>query len=103
LSRHSLLGYCVQCHCKLSVTNYQNKIFVFAVALTDTQAKIPLALLPPTYHGHNLVGNVSPHFFRRGRHDMLYPPHFFLLGFVFGEVSKLNVTFVTFCVKSFWC
>ena len=32
---------------------------------------------------------------------MLYHPHFFLLGFVFGEVSKLNVTFVTFCVKSF--
>jgi len=28
-------------------------------------------------------------------------PHFFLLGFVFGEVSKLNVTFVTFCVEFF--
>jgi len=33
---------CVQSHSKLSVTIYQNKIFVFAVALTDTQAKIPL-------------------------------------------------------------
>jgi len=30
-------------------------------------------------------------------------PHFFLLGFVFGEVSKPNMTFVTFCVKSFSC
>jgi len=30
------------------------------------------------------------------------PPHF-LLGIAFGEVSKLNVTFVTFCVKSFSC
>jgi len=30
-------------------------------------------------------------------------PHIFLLGFVFGEVSKINVTFVTFCVKSFSC
>jgi len=28
-------------------------------------------------------------------------PRFFLLGFVFGEVSKPNMTFVTFCVKSF--
>jgi len=30
-------------------------------------------------------------------------PHFFLSGFVFGEVSKPNMTFVTFCVKSFSC
>jgi len=28
-------------------------------------------------------------------------PHFFLLGIVFGGVSKLNVTFVTFCVEFF--
>jgi len=30
-------------------------------------------------------------------------PHFFLLGFVFGKVSKPNMTFVTFCVKNFSC
>jgi len=29
------------------------------------------------------------------------PPYFFLLGFVFGEVTKPNMTFITFCVKSF--
>jgi len=28
-------------------------------------------------------------------------PHFFVLGFVFGKVSKLNEMFVTFCVKIF--
>jgi len=41
-------------------------------------------------HGRNLVGDtgdVSPHFFRRG--DIISRvPHFFSLGFVFGEVSK---------------
>ena len=31
------------------------------------------------------------------------PPTFFSLGFVFGEVSKIKVMFVTFCVKSFSC
>jgi len=53
--------------------------------------------------GRKLVGgtgDVSPHFFRRGRHNT---PQIFLVEFVFGEVSKLNVTFVTFCVKSFSC
>jgi len=39
---HATLSYCVQSHSKFSVTIYQNKIFVFAVALTDTQAKIHL-------------------------------------------------------------
>jgi len=39
---HATLCYCVQSHSKLSVIIYQNMIFVFAVALTDTQAKIPL-------------------------------------------------------------
>jgi len=29
------------------------------------------------------------------------PHHIFLLGIVFGEVSKLNVTFVTFFVEFF--
>jgi len=28
-------------------------------------------------------------------------PHFILLEFVFGEVSKRNMTFVTFCVEFF--
>ena len=47
------------------------------------------------------VGTCPPHFFRRGGHNMLCPPTFFSLGFVFGEVSKIKVMFVTFCVKSF--
>jgi len=35
-------------------------------------------------HGRNLVGDtddVSPHFFRGGRHDMPCPSHFFLFRF----------------------
>jgi len=32
----------VQSHSEISVTIYQNKIFVFTVTLTDTQAKIAL-------------------------------------------------------------
>ena len=54
-------------------------------------------------HGRNLVGNtwdVSPHFFRLG-YNMPCPRTFFSLGFVFGEVSKIKVMFVTFCVKIF--
>ena len=54
-------------------------------------------------HGRNLVGNmgdVFPHFFRWG-YNIPCPPTFFSLGFVFGEVSKIKVMFVTFCVKSF--
>jgi len=57
-------------------------------------------------HGHNLVGDtgdVSPQFFRRGGHNMSCPPTFFSLDFVSGEVSKIKVMFVTFCVKSFSC
>jgi len=45
-------------------------------------------LLPPV-HGRNLVGDtgdVSPHFFRRGGHNMPCPPAFFSLAFAFGEV-----------------
>ena len=55
-------------------------------------------------HGHNLVGDtgdVSPHFFRWGWYNTPCPPTFFSWGCVFGEVSKLKVMFVTFCVKSF--
>jgi len=56
-------------------------------------------------HGRNLVedtGDVNPPFSDAG--NIICPvPHMFLLGFVFGEVSELNVTFVTFCVKSFSC
>jgi len=57
-------------------------------------------------HGRNLMGDtgdVSPHFSRRGGHNMPCPPTFFSLGSVFGEVSKIKVMFVTFCVKSFSC
>jgi len=31
------------------------------------------------------------------------PPTFFFLGIVFGEISKIKVMFVTFCVKRFSC
>jgi len=57
--------------------------------------------LPPLAHLVGDTGDVSPHFFRRGGHNMSCHPHFFSLGFVFGEVSKIKVMFVTFCVKSF--
>jgi len=42
LNCHATLCNCVHSHSKHSVTIYQNKIFVFAVALTDKQAKIYL-------------------------------------------------------------
>jgi len=38
-----------------------------------------------------------------GGHNMPCPPTFFSLAFAFGEVSKIRVMFVTFCVKSFSC
>jgi len=41
LNYHTTLCYCVQSLNKIPVTIYQNKIIVFAVALADTQAKIP--------------------------------------------------------------
>jgi len=47
-------------------------------------------------HGRNLVGNrgdVFPHFFRRGGHNMPCSPTFLSLGFVFGEVSKIKAGF----------
>ena len=54
-----------------------------------------------------LGGGHVPHFFRRGGHNMLCPPTFFSLGFVFGEVTKIKMTFVTFhvrCIaKPSWC
>jgi len=54
-------------------------------------------------HGRNLVGNTGPcpPTFQLGGYNMPCPPTFFSLGFVFGEVSKIKVMFVTFCVKSF--
>ena len=48
-------------------------------------------------------GDVSLHLFRWGGHNMPCPHHFFSLGFILGEVSKMKVMFVTFCVKSFSC
>ena len=48
-------------------------------------------------------GDVSPHFFKRGDIICHVHPTFFSLGFVFGEVSKITVMFVTFCVKSCSC
>jgi len=56
-------------------------------------------------HGRNLVGDTGScvhHFFRRG-HIICRVAPTFSLGFVFWEVSKRKVMFVTFCVKSFSC
>jgi len=50
--------------------------------------------------GHE--GRVPTSFSDGGTYSVV-SPYIFLLRFVFGEVSKLNVTFVTFCVKSFSC
>jgi len=47
------------------------------------------------------IGDVYRHVYRRWGYDVSCLPTFFSLGFVFGEVSKLKVTFVTFCVKNF--
>jgi len=44
-----------------------------------------------------------PPLFYTGGHNMPCSPHFFLVEFVIGEVSKLNVTFVTFSVNTFSC
>ena len=57
-------------------------------------------------HGRDLVedtGDVSPPLFQTGRQNMPCPSTFFSLGFAFGEVSKIKVMFVTFCVKSLSC
>jgi len=57
-------------------------------------------------HRRNLVGDtgdVSPLLFQTGGYDMPCPPTFFSLGFVFGEISKIKVVFVTNCGKSFLC
>jgi len=56
-------------------------------------------------HVRNLVGDtrdMSPHFSRRGGHNMHCPPTFFSLGCVFRGDSKIKM-FVMFCVKSYSC
>jgi len=53
-----------------------------------------------TWWGHG--GRVSPAFPDVG--DIIcHAPTHFSLGFVFGEVLKIEVTFITFSVKSFSC
>jgi len=47
-------------------------------------------------------GRVPPTFSDGGDIVCHVPPTFFSLGFVVGEVSKIKVMFVTFCVKSFF-
>jgi len=42
----------------------------------------------PLDHGRNLVGDVSPHFFRRGGHNMSCSPHFFLFRFCISRGFK---------------
>ena len=44
-------------------------------------------------------GRVPPLFQTEGGHKMPCPPTFFSIGFVFGEVPKIKVMFVTSCVK----
>jgi len=41
--------------------------------------------------------------FQVGGYNVPCHPTFFSLGFVFGEVSKIKVLFVTFFVKSYSC
>jgi len=56
-------------------------------------------------HGCNLVGNtgdVSHPLFQTGGHNVPCLPTFLSLGFVFGEVSKLKMMFVTFCFHVRW-
>ena len=48
-------------------------------------------------------GDVSPPLFQMGGHNMLCPPTFYFLAFVFREISKIKVLFVTFYVKRFSC
>jgi len=49
--------------------------------------------------GHG--GRVSP-LFQTGGHNMPCPPTFLSLGFVFGEVSRIKMMFVTFCFHVRW-
>jgi len=59
-----------------------------------------------TVHGRNLVGDkgaVSPSLFYTGGDIICHVPPLFSLRVFVGGVSKLNATFVTFCVKSFSC
>jgi len=48
-------------------------------------------------------GTCPPTFPDGAGHNMPCPPTFFSLGFVFGEVSKIKVVFVTFYLKGFSC
>ena len=68
----------------------------FKRALT-TRPESPLKLLFAPLE--KCVGRrlkLSPYSFGWWRYNMPCPPTFFSLGFVFGEVSKIKVTFVTF-------
>ena len=69
-------------------TSYQHSIW------NDT---LDLGVQLDVGHGRRL----SP-LFKTGVYICHVPPLFFL-GFVFGEVAKTKVTFVTFCVKRFSC
>jgi len=72
----------------------------------DYRDKAQVSVLHAHKHGRNLVGDtgdVSLHCFRWKGYNMSCPPTFFSFGFVFGEVSKIKVMFVTLLVKSFQC
>ena len=48
-------------------------------------------------------GRCIPPLFQTVGYNTPCPPTFFFSRFVFGEVSKIKVTLVTFCVKTFSC
>ena len=56
---------------------------------------------------HKICGNYNKEVYVQswaqfgGGHGGCVLPTFFSLGFIFGEVSKIKVMFVTFCLKSF--
>jgi len=101
---------CAELFCVL--TNFSNKFvfkrFPLRGALTPSaplRAPLVIAYVDRGHRGH-LVGDtgcVSPNFFRWRGYNMSFTPAFFSLGFVFGEVSKIKVMLVMFCVKSFSC
>jgi len=89
----------------------REKQFCLKIQQRQSNVKWFQSLLLPSSgsinHGCNLVGetgDVSPLTFSNGGDIICHaPPTFFSLRFAFGEVSKIKVIFVTFCVKSFSC
>jgi len=92
LNCHATLCYCVQSHSKLSVTIYQNKIFVFAVALTDTQAKIPLK---HCFHQHTSPAGIVSKFY-----TVLSTLYVFRTCCNWAFVMLCSICFTNYCISS---